>query len=690
MAFRHSGGRHTRGDVSVMTQHAADGLSPGEPTPADLVAGSHADPVAFEARLRELGATIDRLGAIVESFDGLIYVCSADHVLEYMNRRLAERTGRDAVGETCHRSLFGRDTPCSWCMSDRTLAGETIRWEFVGPEDGRSYDVFEAPLPGPGGRVSKLALIRDVTDARLVEEALRESEERYRRIAETMTDYVFTVVVQDGVVTQTIHGPGCVAITGYTQEDLAADADLWLRMVVPDDRDAVVEQARVVLAGGRARPVEHRIVRKDGQIRWVRNTPAPRLDADGRLIAYDGLVQDITERKLLEEELLQAQKLESIGRLAGGVAHDFNNLLTAILGNAELARNDLPEGTAARADIDEVVHAAERAASLTHQLLGFARRQVIVPEVLDLNGVVAESDEMLRRLLGEDIEVTTVLALDLSPVEADPGQMQQLLMNLAANAREAMPRGGHLFIETANEVVTAYDAGLDPSVPPGRYVSLGFTDTGVGVTDEVRAHMFEPFYASGGHGRGAGLALATCHGIVAQNGGHITVHAEEGQGTTFRILLPQQEADSAPAPEPPVHGPASRGTETILVVEDEPSVRRLAVLTLRGRGYRVIEAEDGPRALQIAGDEATPIDLLLSDVIMPGMSGPELVERFHEIRPDARTLLMSGHFGDTVMSLRVEASLAFLPKPFTPDRLVRKVRETLDAGVQPGSEPSSG
>jgi nitrogen-specific signal transduction histidine kinase/CheY-like chemotaxis protein len=395
-------------------------------------------------------------------------------------------------------------------------------------------------------------------------------------------------------------------------------------------------------------------------------------------VAYDGLLQDVTERRVLEEQLAQAQKLQSIGRLAGGVAHDFNNLLTAILGNAELTMMDLPEGHPARDGVREIVKAAERAASLTRQLLSFARKQMIEPVPLDLSMVVAGSIEMLRRLLGEDVEIMAELDEGLAIVQADPGQVQQLLVNLTVNARDAMPDGGRLVIETANLEVGDDFGAAHPGVAPGRYVTLTVTDTGTGMSDDVLRHLFEPFFTTKRQGEGTGLGLATCHGIVEQSGGHIMVHSDLGVGTTMTILLPVAEGAQRPAGEPSVSMPPPTGTETVLVVEDDASVRRLAVLGLRANGYAVLEAANAAEALELAAGSAS-IDMLVSDVVMPGMRGPELATRLRKLRPGARLLLVSGH-PETNEAFRDHEGrvIQLLPKPFTPEHLARKVRELLD------------
>ena len=532
---------------------------------------------------------------------------------------------------------------------------------------------------------------RDDLENRVVQRTaeLAASEERYRRIIDSITDYVFSVKIDKHGRMATHHGPGSVAVTGYTPEDFSADPGLWLDMVVPEDHSKVLGQIDDIVREGAVSPIEHRIVRKDGALRLVRSTLVPQYSADredGALVGYDGLLQDVTERRTLEDQLAQAQKLQSIGRLAGGVAHDFNNLLTAILGNAELSLMDLPEDHPARASVREIIGAAQRAASLTRQLLSFARKQIIEPVPLDLSVVVAESIEMLRRLLGEDVEILAELDAGLSIVQADPGQVQQVLVNLTVNARDAMPEGGQLVIETANlEVDDVYHAA-HPEVAPGRYVTLTVTDTGTGMSEDVRRHLFEPFFTTKRHGEGTGLGLATCHGIVEQSGGHIVVHSDVGVGTTMTILLPAAEGVHRPTGEANSPLPPPTGTETVLVVEDDASVRRLAVLGLRSNGYSVLEAANATEALELASGPVS-IDLVVSDVIMPGMRGPELAARVRDLRPGVRLLLVSGHpETDEAFRDKTGGVIQLLPKPFTPERLARKVREVLDAEPRPEAE----
>ncbi len=394
---------------------------------------------------------------------------------------------------------------------------------------------------------------------------------------------------------------------------------------------------------------------------------------------FVAVFDNITERKRLETQLRQAQKMESVGRLAGGVAHDFNNLLTVMLSNAALALDGLAEKDPVREDLVEIEGAAKRAAVLTRQLLAFARRQVAEPRALDLNAVTLAMHKMLRRLIGEDVELVTLLADGLWAVWADPGHTEQVLVNLAVNARDAMPSGGKLTIETSNVTLDAEQAGRHAGMRPGDYVLLEVGDDGQGMTPDVLEHVFEPFFTTKERGKGTGLGLSTCYGIVKQSGGWIWVASEPGRGTTFSIYLPRLgvEAEAfAPAELGPLHG----GTETILLVEDDPKVREVAVRALRDRGYRVLEAATGTEALSAAESTGDPINLLLTDVVMPHMSGRELAERVRALRPRIRVLYTSG-YGEYVSVHHPEPgrSVALLPKPFDPASLARKVRDVLDS-----------
>jgi signal transduction histidine kinase/ActR/RegA family two-component response regulator len=418
--------------------------------------------------------------------------------------------------------------------------------------------------------------------------------------------------------------------------------------------------------------------RKDGSGFPIEFISTP-IREDGQQIGSVFVFKDITERRRLEEQVRQSQKLEAVGRLAGGVAHDFNNLLTVVSGYAELLAVNPTLDRRGQEAVAEVKAAADRAISLTRQLLAFSRNQMLQPRAIDLNGVIAEINKLIRRLIGEDIALTTHLAADLGPVTADPGQVEQVILNLAVNARDAMPRGGALTITTGNATVGPA-AQAQPGLPPGRYALLTVADTGCGMDEATKARIFEPFFTTKEPGKGTGLGLAVVHGIVAQSGGHIDVQTAPGRGTTFRILLPQAEGPvPPPAAARAAPGKPAGGTETVLLVEDEDAVRAFAARVLQTYGYQVLEARDGAEAQQVAARDGRAPDLMVTDVVMPGLSGLELARRLGPARPGMKVLFMSGHTDDAITRrgvLSPEAS--FLHKPFTPEELAGKVREVLD------------
>jgi len=391
-------------------------------------------------------------------------------------------------------------------------------------------------------------------------------------------------------------------------------------------------------------------------------------------------VQDITERKHLEDQLRQSQKIEAVGQLAGGIAHDFNNLLTAITGYADLLFEDLGAQDPRRADLEEIRKAARRAASLTQQLLAFSRKQVLQPQVLDLNQVVANAEKLLQRLFGEHIALRTVLDPTLGAAMADPAQLEQVIVNLAVNARDAMPHGGQLMIETQNVHFDSSYAEMHPSVTPGPHVVLAVSDTGTGMDEATRQRLFEPFFTTKGPGKGTGLGLSTVYGIVKQSGGFVWVYSEVGRGSTFKVYLPRVAAKAQPIGPSALPAQVPRGTETILLVEDEPALRAVARRTLERQGYAILEAPDGDTALTLAGAHTGPLDLLVTDVIMPGISGRELATRLVASRPGVRVLYTSGYTDDAIVQHGVlEAGIQFLRNPLTPSALARKVRDVLDA-----------
>ncbi len=391
------------------------------------------------------------------------------------------------------------------------------------------------------------------------------------------------------------------------------------------------------------------------------------------------LARDVTEQRRLEAQLRQAQKMEAVGRLAGGIAHDFNNLLTAILGSAQLALRELEPSHTVREDLEEIRRAGLRAADLTRQLLAYSRRQVVAPKVIDLNEAVRNLDSMLRRLIREDIELVLTLSPTPLAVRSDPGQIEQVVINLVVNARDAMPQGGRITIRAEAVLLDAQQPDNSPPAPPGPYVHLAVSDTGSGVSPEARAHLFEPFFTTKELGKGTGLGLATVYGIVKQNGGFIYVDSEPGAGTTVRVYLPPVSGP-IPTDVPTVGAALAGGSETVLLVEDEAAVRQFARRALEASGYVVLVAPDGAEALTLADRHEGPIDVLLTDVVMPGIAGPELARRLTERRPTLRVLFCSGYTDDaTVLEGVREAGTAFLQKPFAPEDLIRKLREVLSA-----------
>ncbi|MBI1789360.1 MAG: response regulator [Acidobacteria bacterium] len=459
---------------------------------------------------------------------------------------------------------------------------------------------------------------------------------------------------------------------GWTEQEAIGRA----LPTVPDDQ---VEQLQSILAryrgGENLIHAETRRIRKDGALIHAAAWSAALRAPDGSLTGIVVVAADVSEQRRLEQQLQQAQKMEAVGRLAGGVAHDFNNLLTVITGYGQLLLHQLPAGDQAREPVDAIVKAADRAGALTKQLLAFSRRQAIQPRVLDLNESVTQLQSMLCRVIREDIRLSISLSADLGRVKADPGQIDQVLMNLAVNSRDAMPRGGSLRIETRNVELDEAFARRHSGVAAGPYVVLEVSDTGAGMDAATRARVFEPFFTTKETGQGAGLGLATVYGIVTQSCGHITVDSEPDKGTTFKIYLPRT-SETPVEQEAAAKGPSPRGSETILLVEDDATVRSLLAGVLEQLGYTVLVAEGGLDALLLSEEYAAPIHLLLTDMVMPGSSGDELAATLARVRAPMRVICMSG-YTDGAFPLRPGA--AFLPKPFTPDTLARKLRDVLDA-----------
>lgn len=591
----------------------------------------------------------------------------------------------DLVGRSMlevHRGVENTDFFAHYrrCMEERLPSRFQTSFTISGGGT-RSYQISVVPVPE-----GIFVLSLDVTDREQAEKELRRSEERLRQAIRVSNTGIFDHDHSSDLV---YWSPEQYAMYGVDPSTPITIAE-YLSRVHPEDRERIAAAVRRAHdpAGDGFFDIEHRLVRPDGTVRWTSirsQTFFEGVGEDRHPVRTVGAANDITERKQaeadkakLEAQLFQAQKMESIGRLAGGVAHDFNNLLTVINGYTDLLLQGVSGGDPMEKSLQEIKKAGQRAAELTQQLLAFGRKQITMPKVLNLNHLVRDVENLLRRLIGEDISLTTVLTPALGRVIADPSQIVQVLMNLAANGRDAMPNGGRLRIETANIELDDRYEGEHPEATPGPYVRLTVSDSGSGMDAETRAHLFEPFFTTKKVGEGTGLGLATVYGAVKQAGGFIRVYSEPGRGSTFKIYLHRVqdaiETERAPcSPAGTLHG-----TETILLVEDQPELRQLARTILESYGYEVLEASDAEEALHLAERWSAQIHLMLTDVVMPGMNGWELANRMKRLRPDTKVIYMSGYAANASPGEIQEAGIDYLQKPLTPDDLVCKVREVLE------------
>jgi PAS domain S-box-containing protein len=544
---------------------------------------------------------------------------------------------------------------------------------------GEPWRPADEEAPGEVGQLAR-AFNLMVEQVHRTTRSLIESEERYRLLAENARDIV-SLRSEEGRVLYL--SPSSTTLLGYSAAELEQTPleQLVHAEDLPSMRRARDEMIRP--EGPGVATATYRVRRGDGQWIWIETLYRRMPTVGGMGPEILAASRDITERKLLEDQVLQSQKLEAVGRLAGGVAHDFNNLLTAIVGGVEALGETLPPDHPGHLYLGEVSFASERASALTRQLLTFSRRQVVQATLLDLNLVLLDLDRLLRRVIGEDIELLTKVTDGLPLVHADQGQIGQVVLNLAVNARDAMPGGGRLTIETRPVELDAAYAQAHPGVVPGAYVLLAVSDTGTGISPAVAEHLFEPFFTTKEVGRGTGLGLATCFGIVSEAGGHIWYYSELGAGTTFKVYLPQvHETRNEVVPKKPAADPG--GTETILVVEDEEAVRIPTIRMLRGMGYTVLEAGNGRTALEMMPKVAATIDLIVTDMIMPQMGGVEMMARLHEMHPHLRVLFLSGYSEDMLTTEGVILpEVHFLQKPFTRGELARAVREVLDQPLTP-------
>jgi two-component system, cell cycle sensor histidine kinase and response regulator CckA len=622
----------------------------------------------------------EQLAAIVASSHDAIISIIDDRIASWNAgaEKMYGYTEAEAVGH--HISLLLPKDRADELETNRGKLQRNERIEYLETsrlrKDGSLIDVSVSvsPIKDDAGRLVGAATIaRDITEQKRVERELRKSEERYADLVENAHDIIYTHDLQGNYTSVNKAGE---RITGYTREE-SLKMNL-AQTVAPESVEYARRMMRQKLAGDEETVYELDIIAKDGR-RVAIEVNTRLIRQDGVPVGVQGIGRDITERKHLEQQLLQSQKLEAIGQLAGGVAHDFNNLLTAIIGYSDLLLRQVGTDERFRAELEEISAAGKRAAGLTSQLLAFSRRQVLQPVVLNLNDVVINIERMLRRLIGEDIDIVTVTEDGLGLTKIDQGQCEQVLMNLAVNARDAMPNGGRLTIETANVDLDETYTRHHPEIIPGRYILLAVSDTGTGIDAETYSHIFEPFFTTKDQGKGTGLGLSTVYGIVRQSSGHIWVYSEPGHGATFKVYLPRIDAVGQTRAAHPEAPSTLRGPENIMLVEDDESVRNLSRLVLEEHGYTVLAAESGAGALEAFGPLATAIDLVITDVIMPKMNGAELVTRLQEMHPEVKVLYVSGYTEEATIHRGVLLhGVDFLQKPFTPEALARKVRDVLD------------
>jgi two-component system cell cycle sensor histidine kinase/response regulator CckA len=602
-----------------------------------------------------------------------------------VNRALAATLGytqEELLALTVQAITHPDDLPQTVDLMKRAVNGELDRYQLEKRyicKDGRTawiaLNVVRAS-DAAGGQPYFLAQMEDITARRSAVEALASSEARFRSLCASSPLGIFRSDAEGSV---TYANPRVLQIFGLSESEGLGHG--WLARVHPEDAPDVVVGWRESLAAGRDYAREYRLLMADGAVRWVRCQAAPLLDRSGTLIGTVGTIDDITERRALESQLRQASKMEAVGRLAGGVAHDFNNLLTVISANTAFVAADLPASSQAAMDLAQVEEATRRAAALTRQLLAFSRKQVLRPRRVDLNETVRELERMLRRLIGEQVSIHTRLDPQVWPVNADPSQLEQVLMNLVVNARDAMPDGGVVRIATANVELDEAHVALCAGMRAGHYVSLTVADDGVGIPPALVPHVFEPFFTTKELGKGTGLGLATVYGIVKQSAGHVTVESEMGKGTTFTVLLPRHDA----LPSAPLEGAGSLrgGNETVLLVEDEVAVRAALRRMLTRHGYRVLQAGDGAEALRVwtAARVRGTVDIVLVDAVMPVLSGQELIAALRAEQPDAKVVLMTGYTHDmaeVTAALTRGGASGFLQKPIAEEALLEQVRRVLD------------
>ena len=643
----------------------------------DAVVPEDAGAPVLLRRAQEALQSSERLfrAMFTEALDGIVIT---DDESRYVDAnpaacRLFGRTREEILGHSAEEFTDGGfDVQQAWNLSAEA-GGQTGQFRLVRPDGtirDTEYSARANFLPG-----LHLAFLRDVTDIARAERELRASEERFRGIVETAAEGVW--LLDGGDLTSYVN-TRLATLLGYgAQEMLGRHVH---EFVGPESR-ATVDARLAKQRQGAGEPFDVTLRRKDGGLVHAFVSTSSVLGSGGAYRGVLAMVTDMTERRELEEQLRQSQKMDGIGRFAGGIAHDFNNVLAVIMGYADGALRRVNDPDSVRSRVEAIQKAAERAAALTHQILTFSRKQVLQPKVIDVAGLLRELEGMLRRMIGEDIELAVGAEAGVGRICADPSQIEQVILNLAANARDAMPGGGRLTIHLRNADVDEHQAAEHVGLPAGPYVVLLVRDTGVGMPPEVQSRIFEPFFTTKEEGKGTGLGLATVYGIVKQSGGHVAVESAVGAGTTFVIHLPRVPTASATAHKGVPADTAARGTETVLLVEDEEILRYVAAEALASFGYKVVVAPSPSEAIELHGqmrDDRPAV--LVTDLVMPGMNGHELAERLIDAQPDLRVLLISGYASDSISRAQGhERRWPFLRKPFTPSALARSIREVLAA-----------
>jgi two-component system, cell cycle sensor histidine kinase and response regulator CckA len=662
--------RDLRGPVETVSKPGDPDASAKVTVTSPAHTPERSTPVENESRLEALIGSIDEMVFELDRDGTFLNIWTTNEELLYRPRgELKGKRISELIGEEFFQQ-FSR----SFERVFSTGRGEDLEYSLDVPAGKRWFLARMNRIPSADGVQFTLCLaVRDITDRQHAEEKLRVSEEKFSKAFHLGPDAITITSLEDGRFIEV--NDNYLRLTGFTREEIigrtSVETGFWVN---PKDRLHIVA---LLKRSGEVRDLEISLRVKSGELRTVQiSAHTIELAGQSCMIA---ILRDVTERRALEVQLRQAQKMEAVGRLAGGVAHDFNNLLVGILGYSELLKKKLTEQSSLLRMANEINFAAMRARDLTSRLLALSHRQILQPAVLDLNALVRQCERLLRPIIGEDVRVVQRLDPKIGSVKADPAQLEQVILNLALNARDAMPRGGTLSLDTCDIQVDAALARQHAGLIPGSYVRLIVADTGHGIAPEIMPRIFEPFFTTKELGKGSGLGLSTVYGVVKQSGGCITVSSEPGDGAAFGIYLPR--ASELPDRRAPalVAVKSSAGTETILLVEDEAVVRDLVCEILRESGYLIMSAPSGADAMKITAGYSQPIDLLITDVVMPEMSGPELANALRRDRGEMRVLYMSGYTDDAVLVRQgLPENCAFIRKPYTPQQFLQKVRETLD------------